>query len=399
MSRATLIDMLPAAAVRRSASGIGLALLLLAGGCSTLASLNPFSSNTPPKHPPAALVDLKPTLNVRSAWTTPVGASGAYTFSPAVAGDSIFAAARDGALVKVDAATGRPVWRINAGGTLTAGVGSDGNTVVVVGEKGNVMAFDASGKLRWSAAASSEVLSAPAVGQGLVIVRSQDNRIVGFDADTGARKWVVQRTAPSLILRTAPGILMTASDAFVALPGGKLLAVALPGGAPRWEAAVGDARGATELERIIDTSGMPVLTGRQVCAVSFQGRAMCFDAASGTVVWAKDLSSDVGLAADERFVFAADITGAVSALSRDAGASVWKSTALGYRRLSAPLSISRAVAVGDYQGYVHFLSREDGAMLARIATDGSEIIAAPVLAGANMVVQTRAGALVSIAAE
>jgi outer membrane protein assembly factor BamB len=380
-------------------AGLAMPLLLLAGGCSTLSSLNPFSSSAKPRHPPVALVDIKPTLTVRSAWTLPVGASGAYTFSPAVAGDSIFAAARDGAVVRVDAASGKPVWRINAGGTLTAGVGSDGNTVAVVGEKGNVMAFDASGKLRWAAQASSEVLSAPAVGQGLVVVRSQDNRIVGFDAESGARKWVVQRTAPSLILRTAPGILMTASDAFVSLPGGKLLAIALPSGAPRWEASVGDARGATELERIIDTAGMPVMTGRQVCAVSFQGRAMCFDAANGTVAWAKDLSSDVGLAADERFVFAADVAGAVSALSRDAGASVWKNTSLGYRRLSAPLSIGRAVAVGDYQGYVHFLGREDGAMLARIATDGSEIVAAPVLAGANMVVQTRAGALVSIVAE
>lgn len=399
MSRAVMHDLAVTSVGRRVICGAGLTLLLLAGGCSTLSSLNPFSSSATPKHPPAALVELKPTMTVRSAWTTPVGVSGAYTFSPAVAGDSIFAAARDGTIVRVDAASGRPVWRINAGAMLTAGVGSDGNTVAVVGEKGNVMAFDASGKLRWSAPASSEVLSAPAVGQGLVIVRSQDNRIVGFDAESGARKWVVQRTAPSLILRTAPGILMTATNAYVSMPGGKLLAVALPGGAPRWEAAVGDARGATELERIIDTSGMPVLTGRQVCAVSFQGRAMCFDATTGTVAWAKDLSSDVSLAADERFVFAADVTGSVSALSREAGASVWKNTALGYRRLSAPLSMGRAVAVGDYQGYVHFLGREDGAMLARIATDGSEIIAAPVLAGANMVVQTRAGALVSIAAE
>ncbi len=384
---------------RRLGHMAALTLLLLSAGCTTLASLNPFSSSSTPRHPPAALVDVKPGLAVRSAWTVPVGASGAYAFSPAVAGDSIFAAARDGTLMRVDTATGKLAWRINVGAPLTAGVGSDGNTVVVVGEKGNVMAFDGSGKLRWAAPVSSEVLSAPAVGQGLVLVRSQDNRIVGFDADTGARKWVVQRTAPSLSLRTAPGILMSASDAYVSLPGGKLLAIVLPGGAPRWEASVGDARGATELERIIDTAGMPVLIGRQVCAVSFQGRAMCFDAGNGTVAWAKDLSSDVGLGADERFVFAADVAGSVSALSREAGASVWKSTVLAYRRLSAPLSIGRAVAVGDYQGYVHFLGREDGAMLARLATDGSEIVAAPVLAGANMVVQTRAGALVSIATD
>ncbi len=159
---------------------------------------------------------------------------------------------------------------------------------------------------------------------------------------------------------------------------------------------MGDARGTTELERVIDTSGMPVISGGAVCAVSFQGRAMCFDAASGTVGWAKDLSSTVGLGADERFIFAADTAGGVTALTREAGASVWKNTQLAYRRLSAPLSVGRAVAIGDYQGYVHFLGREDGATLARSPTDGTEILAAPLLAGANLVVQTRGGSLVAL---
>ncbi len=381
---------------------VSIGLLLLAAGCSSmpsLSSLNPFSSKAVPKNPPVALVELKPTLAVRNVWSTPVGAAGVYAFSPAVAGDSIYAAAQDGTVVRLDAATGRPAWRINAGVKLTAGAGSDGTTVAVAGEKGVVMAFDASGSLRWKGQTSSEVLSAPAVGQGLVIVRSQDNRIVAFDAATGERKWIVQRTAPPLTLRAAPGILLAAPNAYVALPGGKLLAIALATGAPRWEVSVGEARGATELERIVDTSGMPVLIGREVCAVSFQGRAMCFDAASGTVAWAKDLSSEVGLGADERFLFAADTSGAVSALTREAGASVWRNTQLAYRRLSAPVSVGRAVAVADYQGYVHFLGREDGALLARLATDGSQISAAPVLSGANLIVQTHAGAVAALSAE
>ena len=380
-------------------------VLLSVTGCSSLpslpslSSLNPFSAKAVPKNPPVALVDVKTTLAVRTLWTAAVGTSGIYTFSPAVTADSVFVGAQDGTLARLELASGKTQWRINIGGIMTAGVGSDGNTVVVAGEKGSVLAFDGSGKQLWKAQVSSEVLSAPAVGEGLVIVRSQDNRIVGFDAATGTRKWVVQRTAPALTLRAAPGILVAPPSAYVALPGGKLLALALATGAPRWEAAVGDARGATELERIIDTSGMPVMIGREVCAVSYQGRAMCFDANTGTVAWAKDLSSNVGLGADERFVFAADITGAVQALTRDGGASVWKNTQVAYRRLSAPVSIGRAVAVGDYQGYVHFLGREDGAMLARVATDGSEILAAPVLANGNLIIQTRAGAVVALAAE
>ena len=390
---------------RIGSTGLLAAVVLALAGCSSLpsmpslSSLNPFSSKAVPKNPPVALVDVKTTLAVRTLWTAPVGVAGIYTFSPAVTADSVFVGAQDGTLARLELSSGKAQWRINIGGIMTAGVGSDGNTVAVAGEKGTVLAFDGAGKQLWKAQVSSEVLSAPAVGAGLVVVRSQDNRIVGFDAATGARKWVVQRTAPALTLRAAPGILLAPPSAYVALPGGKLLALALATGAPRWEAAVGEARGATELERIIDTSGMPVLIGREVCAVSFQGRAMCFDANTGTVAWAKDLSSNVGLGADERFIFAADITGAVQALTRDGGASVWKNTQLAYRRLSAPVSVGRAIAVGDYQGYVHFLGREDGAMLARVATDGSEILAAPLLANGNLIVQTRAGAVVALAAE
>lgn len=378
------------------------ALLIGAAGCSSLpslSSLNPFSTKVVARNPPLPLTTFATSLAVRTVWTTPVGAAGIYTFSPAVSGDSIYTAAKDGMLTRIDAGTGKVIWRTATGGVLTAGVGSDGNTVAVAGEKGAVMAYDSSGKLRWTAQASSEVLSAPAVGSGLVIVRSQDNRIVGFDALTGARKWVAQRTAPALTLRAAPGILIAEPNAYVALPGGKLLTIVLASGAPRWEASVGDARGTTELERIIDTSGMPVMIGRDVCVVSFQGRAMCFDAASGTVAWGKDVSSNVGLAADERFVYAADVAGGVSALARESGASVWKNIRLGYRGLSAPLSIGRAVAVGDYQGYMHFLDREDGALIARIATDGSAIMAAPVLSGRNVIVQTKAGALAALSAD
>lgn len=374
-------------------------MLAVLAGCSALSSLNPFARKTAPRNPPAELVDFQPTLGIRSAWSISIGTSGAFVFSPVSAGNSVFAAAADGSVTRIDAASGRSVWRISAGMPLTAGVGSDGNTVAVVGEKGMVLAFDGNGKLRWKAQASSEVLSAPAVGEGLVIVRSLDNRVAAFDAESGTRRWVAQRTAPPLTLRTAPGIVIAAPSAFVAMPGGKLLALALNNGAPRWEVAVGDPRGATELERIADVSGAPVMVGREVCAVAYQGRIGCVDAVTGATRWAKEFSSDVGLAADERFVFAADDRGVLNAFSRDTGASVWRNNKLANRRLSAPISFGRAVAVGDGQGYMHFLSREDGSFLARAGTDGSRIVAAPIVAGANVIFQTHAGAVLALTAD
>lgn len=369
----------------------------LVSGCSTLSALNPFASQDKPRNPPTPLTIVPQSLAVRTAWSSTIGPVGAYTFTPAISGEALYAATRDGTVMRLNAADGRVIWRIKAGQALTAGVGSDGTTVVVAGTEGRIMAFDADGKPRWTAQASSEVLSAPAVGAGIVIVRSQDNRVVGLDVETGERKWAIQKTSPPLTLRAAPGILIKGPNAYIALAGGKLLSVVVATGVPRWEAAVGEARGATELERIIDTSGLPIAIERNICAVSYQGRAMCFDADNGTAVWAKDLSSEVGLGADERFVFASDTTGAVSASSGDTGAGIWKNTQLRYRGLTTPVALSAAVAVGDVQGIVHFLDRNDGALMSRIATDGSAIQAEPILAGRQLIVQTRAGSLVALA--
>ncbi len=384
--------------IAAKAASIGMALAVL-GGCSTLQSLNPFASKPVPRNPPAALVDFKPSMNVRNAWTVSIGKAGTALFSPALVQGSVFVAAADGTIARIDAANGNQLWRINAGVPLTAGVGADAGTVAVSAADGVVLAYSADGKQRWKAQASSEILGAPAVAQGLVIVRSIDNRIAAYDADSGVRRWQLQRTAPALALRSAPGIAVDAQSAYVGMPGGRMVALALSNGGPRWEVAVGDPRGATELERIADVSGVPVLAGREVCAVAYQGRIGCVDASTGATRWAKEFSSESGLGADERNVYGADERGNVNAFTRDAGVSVWRNNSLANRRLSAPTPVGRAVAVGDYQGYVHFLSREDGAILARAATDGSQVIGTPAVSGNTVIFQTQAGTVAALTAE
>jgi outer membrane protein assembly factor BamB len=102
---------------------------------------------------------------------------------------------------------------------------------------------------------------------------------------------------------------------------------------------------------------------------------------------------------DERFVFAADEHGVMSAFSRENGISAWRNDKLVNRGLSTPVSFGRAVAVGDGQGYIHFLSREDGSFLARVSTDGSSISSAPQVDRAHVIFQTRSGTVVALATE
>ncbi len=366
--------------------------LLMLGGCSLFAGRAP--SNLP-----APLVEFTQSLNVRQAWTVSIGSASIFAFSPVADGGNIHAASADGTVVRVDAATGSVAWRINAGMRLTGGVGSDGNTVAVAGEKGFLLAFDAQGKKRWQAQASSEILSAPGVGQGLVIVRSLDNRISAYDADTGERRWTVLRTLPSLTLRSAPGVLVVPQATFLSLPGGRLSALNLTNGGPWWEMSIGDPRGTTELERIADASGTPVIVGRRVCVVAYQGRIGCFDAGSGTAHWVKPFSSDVGIGADDRTIYAANENGAVSAFSLDSGAVVWQNKQLANRVLTTPVVLGHAVVVGDFEGYIHFLSREDGALIGRVRVDSSAVLPTPIVVGSNAIFQTKAGTLIAFATE
>lgn len=368
------------------------AVLASLAGCS-------FFSKDPPKNPPAALTQFQETMPVRQVWHESISKSEDYVFSPALNGDSVIAASENGTIIRIDAKKGNVQWRISAGMSLTAGVGSDGNTIAVVGDKGQVMAFDGDGKLRWKSQATSEILSAPGVGNGVVIVRGVDNRITGFDASTGEKRWTQQRTVPTLALRSAPGIVIDGSAAYIGMPGGRMLAVQASNGVVRWETAVGEPRGATELERVADVSGAPVVVGGDVCAVSYQGRIGCFDTRTGNARWTKSFSSTAGIAADERFVLAADDKGSVTALSRDTGSSAWTSKTLGYRGLTTPASFGRAVVVSDFEGYVHFLSREDGAMLARRQIDGSPLMGLPLLYDSNLIVQTKRGEIVAYSAD
>lgn len=378
-------------------AGVG-AMALLAG-CSSMNSLNPFGTKADPKNVPTALVDVKPSMGVKNVWTVSVGKAGSYAFSPVLARDSIFTAAADGSVMRVSALTGATQWRINAGLSLIGGVGSDGNTVAVTGEKGMLLAFDGDGKLRWKVQASSEILSAPVVGEGLVVVRSIDNRIAAYEVETGKRKWALDRPLPALTLRTSPGMVIVGPTVVVAQPGGRMLSVMLANGGARWEVSVGDPRGATELERIADVSGFPVVFGRDVCASTYQGRIACFDVVNGTTRWSKSFSSGAGVGADERNVYAVDDRGAVYAFTRDGGQSVWRNEKLANRGLSTPIPLGRVVAVADSQGYVHFMSREDGSFVNRLPTDGSAINATPLLAGSSLIVQTRSGTLSAFAAE
>ena len=363
-------------------------------GCQTVGNLlDDIFSSGGKKNLPATLVQFNPSIDVKSRANASIGSASGSIFSPALTKDSVFAANYDGKLARFDADTLKEKWRIDTGKKLTGGVGATDNLVVVGTAKGEVLAYDFEGKALWQARVTSEILSAPQVAGDVVLVRSGDGRIFALSAVDGKRKWLYQRATPALTVRSYGGVLIDKNAVFAGFGGGKLVALESTTGALGWEASVALPRGVSELERIADVTSNPVTDGRIVCAVAFQGRVACFETQSGNVIWARDISSIAGMAIDGRNVYVSDASGVVHAMDKSTGAYVWKQEKLAYRELSAPLVYRGYVVVADLQGYVHFLSREDGAFAARIATDGSPIRAQPQPLSDGVLVQSKSGGL------
>lgn len=370
---------------RAGSAVVALAAVGILGGCGL------FSSK--PDHEPTPLTEIKQGLAVKQIWTASVGKSGEYSFAPVSVGNAVFAAGANGSIVRLDASTGAVTWTAKVGDDITAGPGSDGETTVVANQKGDVIAFDHDGKLAWKANAGSEVLAAPLVGRGMVVVRAINNRVTAFDSGTGAVRWSYTQPSTPLTLRTGSSMLFVADKAVVTgFPGGKLVALDANTGNPLWITPLSYPKGVTEVERVNDVTGAPVLYGRQICGATFQGRVGCVDAVTGNGLWARDFSSPNGVSQDERVVASGNTDGAVYAFNSSDGSTLWTNDKLKYRELSAPLSLGRVVVIGDKEGYLHFLSRDNGDFVARTKLSGA-IAAQPVLAGQTLVVQTRDGNL------
>lgn len=375
-------------------AAVGLALVL--AGCSTIEAMNPFASSSGPKM--AELQPITASAQARVVWRESVGKSDLYAFTPAVVGSSVYAASANGTVMRLD--DGVQAWKINAGQALSGGVGADAKRVVVGSPKGDLLAFSSTdGTLLWKAKASSEILSPPALGEGLVVVRSGDNSLAAYDAQDGRRKWIFQRPMPALALRVTAAPLIDGKYVFAGFPGGKLIAVSTANGAALWDGTVALPKGSTELDRVADITSVPVISGRTICAVAFQGRVACFDLSNGNLIWAREMSSAAGLAIDSRYLYVSDDKGAVHALDMASGASLWKQDKLFLRRLTAPVPHRGLVAVADVQGIVHFLSRDDGSFAARLPTDGSAVVAPLQALGSSLLMQTSSGGIYAIEAQ
>lgn len=346
---------------------------------------------------PSELSDIKTTAQVKILWSAHLGDSLDADFTTVTDNGFIYAASANGELAKFSVADGKQAWRINSGESLSGGVGFGANLLLLGTSKGYVLAYDLTGKLLWKSKVSSQVLSAPKVDYGVVVVRCGDSRIYGLNAVDGSRKWVYERATPALSLRSSAGVALDGGAAYAGFAGGKLIALRVEDGKVIWEVSVAQPKGTTEIERIADITSMPVVDGSLVYAVAYQGKVAAVDRATGRVAWARDISSYTGLSAEDAKVFVTHANSAVYALDYSTGKTFWRQGDMKQRRLTAPLPMGNLIALGDVEGYVHFLNREDGSFAARLQTEDSAIMPQMLAVGAStIIVQTRKGGIYAI---
>lgn len=347
--------------------------------------------------PPAPLVAFTPGVKVERLWSTSVGSADPILRLGIVAasdGSNVYAADRGGSVYAFALKNGNQVWRSDTRLPLSAGPGVGDGLVVVGASDGSVVALNAvNGAQVWKASVNGAILASPAVSPQAVIVYTIDGHIVALSAASGEVLWTVSRDVPNLVLRGSGTPLITGNTVLQGLASGQLLALSLSDGNQRWIAAISPPKGSNQLARLADLDGVLAADDSNVFAVNYQGRVADVALDTGQILWARDMSSYTGVSEDAAHVYVTDVHSAVWALDKTNGVPVWTQPAMRARDLTVPVPFGSTVVAGDLQGYLFFLSKKDGSIVARVSLGGDPILAPPIVVNDTLVVLSTNGDL------
>ena len=365
--------------LKTQATIISMSLLLLSG-CSF------FGTSNKPK--PADLQSFSGVVSAKQAWSTRIGSVN-FPLDINISGTTVFVADSGGSVAALNAVTGTDIWRATVGSPIAAGVGSDGKIAAVVTQTNDVVALQ-DGRELWRQKINAQAYTSPLVAGNRVFVLAADRSVIAFDGQTGRKLWTQQRPNEPLVLRQS-GVMLAVGDTLVVGLSGRLAGLNPSTGSVRWEAPIASPRGINDVERLVDLVGRVSRDADIVCARAFQASVGCVNAVRGNSIWSKPANGSQGIHGDDRLLFGTESDGVVKAWRRTDGEQAWTVDVLRYRNLTAPLVVGRSIAVGDYAGIIHLLSRENGSLLNRLTTDGSAIAASPALAGNTLIAVTRNG--------
>ena len=350
------------------------------------------SSSDKPK--PTPLEPVAQQLPARIVWSQKLGAM-PLPMAIAARGGQVVVASGDGTVSAFRVADGAPVWSGSAGGSVVAGVGSDGGRWAAVVTRDNELVVLDGGAVKWRQRLASRVATAPLVAGERVFVMGVDRVVQAFDMQEGRRLWRLARPGEALTL-AQPGVLMAYKNTLLAGQGPRLAAIDPLRGTLRWELPLAAPRGTNEVERLADLVAPALRVDEMVCARAFQNAVACADVERASLLWSKNVGGTQAVGGDESLIAGADANDRITAWRPASGEVAWTSERLLHRDLSGAVAWAGAIVFGDFEGQLHFFDRETGNPLARLPTDGSAVLATPVVDGDTLLVTTRSGGLYAI---
>ncbi|HJW47763.1 MAG TPA: outer membrane protein assembly factor BamB [Lysobacter sp.] len=365
--------------------------LLALGGCTTVKGWFGGGKNDGKPNEPAELTKFTPSVTVSKIWSAKAGKGegriGARQ-APAVADGRVYAAALEGGVRAFDLQTGKPVWHYKSKLRLSGGPGAGDGLVVIGGIDGEVIALDAAtGAEKWQAKVPAEVIATPTIGLGSVFVRSNDGRVTSFDAANGERRWFWVYEVPTLSVRGNDAVVLGPGFVFVGNDDGSVSALSATDGRTLWNLPVAQQEGRSELDRMADVDGTPVLEGSTLYATSFKKQTVAIDAPSGRPMWSSQYGGPGRLGVGSDRLVVSDPAGSVYALDKSSGSSLWQQPALARRNLTSPVVQGDYAVVGDYDGYLHWLKLDNGELAARDRIGGDALRGSPVVVDGVLVAQ------------
>ena len=345
--------------------------------------------------PPSPLPDFDPSLQIKELWDYEIddGVDGQFLLlRPAITERYVYVASHDGEVAKLDRAEGDDLWEIDTEHRITGGVDAGYGVVVYGTAEGEAVALsEDTGEQLWLTRLTGQVLAVPAVGPALVVFQTYDGRLHALNRQTGAVEWVYDTLVPPLTLRGESSPAQIGNIVLAGFANGKLVALDTKSGFVGWERTVSESTGRSELERLNDLDGRFWISRTVVYAVNFQGSLVALDIRNGQPLWSREMSSYAGVSEFLDQVYVVDEDSNIYGLDAVNGAEVWQQELLKGRRLTAPTAYDRYVLVGDFAGYLHWLSYRDGKFLARVKVDSDGLWAPPIVKDNVVYVQGNSG--------
>ncbi len=363
-----------------------------------------FSGGEDNADPPAVLTELNAEVQIEKLWSSSTGVGAneqTVKLAPAIHNQKIITADREGLVQARHLATGDKVWEFDSELKLSGGVGLGAETVILGSSNADVIALNSdTGEKIWSVRVSSEVLAIPVVAKHVVIIRTTDGTITALNEQTGAKLWSYEHNVPALSIRGTGAPICVDDKVIAGYDNGKMVALDLRNGKYAWETTISVPKGRSEVERLVDLDVDPIEINDVIYVASYRGGIAAISASDGDAMWHNEsISSYSGLSNDFRYLYLSDSHGHVWQIDQRSGGGLWQQKDLHHRRLTAPATYQNYVVVGDFEGYVHWLSSTDGRQLGRIQVSDSPIENKPVVVDDVVYIYAKDGSIAALKAK